>query len=473
MEGSEAPERSTAFSFTINTPVASDYANVRHLTEKPGILQVIGETEVGSETGTTHIQGYCRFDHRIYRSTLSRWLDGNAHIEKSKGSPAQNYTYCTKTGDIFVDYGFEAIKEREAKISKKEKRDEKAREILVDIHDLTETEFALKHTSFYLYHKKDFCNFKVRYDMEAMKNYDGLLSDKNYWLVGSAGSGKSKLPDSWTDPKFICRKTSNKWFDGYETFHQIIVLDDLQPGLNEQSARNLKNLADRYKFVVEVKNSSKVISPDDFCLIVTTNYSIEEIFPNPVDHEPIKRRFHFFNVDEVNQLGAQIDPPPYLETIKARNMLPAGEDLITALKRIGEEAREASQRASQAQSSVPSQIKSQRLSQLSQAQESRNEKVTQRRIQKSQSSQSSVSSQTEDWRMPDPPRYQPSEVEITKFSDATPSESESDSGVEYDCQRNHSQSIKGRDKLLELLNKSSSETEEEESTEIDLDTSSE
>lgn len=58
--------------------------------------------EVGQE-GTQHIQGYCHYKNAVSFNTVKGCLP-RAHIEKARGSPEQNYDYCTKDGD-YIEFG--------------------------------------------------------------------------------------------------------------------------------------------------------------------------------------------------------------------------------------------------------------------------------------------------------------------------------------------------------------------------------
>ena len=55
-------------------------------------------------------------------------------------------------------------------------------------------------------------------------------------------------------------------------------------------ATNIKQWADRYKFIAEIKNGVIWINPGQYRMIVTSNYSIEQCF-NPEDAQAISRRF--------------------------------------------------------------------------------------------------------------------------------------------------------------------------------------
>lgn len=68
-----------------------------------------------------------------------------------------------------------------------------------------------------------------------------------------------------------------------------MVIEEWEPK-NECTASKLKIWADRYPFPGEIKGGTiERIRPEK--IIVTSNYSIRECFPNPQDHEPMLRRF--------------------------------------------------------------------------------------------------------------------------------------------------------------------------------------
>lgn len=53
--------------------------------------------ETAPETGTPHIQGYAQFVQRIRLATLVSKYPG-VHWEQAKGTPWQNFVYCSKSG---------------------------------------------------------------------------------------------------------------------------------------------------------------------------------------------------------------------------------------------------------------------------------------------------------------------------------------------------------------------------------------
>ena len=460
MRASDSVVRSTAFQFTINNYTQDDINRLQDLYAQDKVRKLIVGKETGKQ-GTPHLQGYIQFDKRQVRRNVEIWLGGRAHLEQAARSPQENYRYCTKEGSILFNKGFDMImKDMQKQEQARQKKDQAAAAILSDIFRLTEAQFIQAHTHFYLYRNREYRAFKAQADQYNLINYSGELREKNYWIFGSSGIGKSKLADQWAEPNKILRKTNNKWFDGYTPDLEIVIVDDITPNLHVETARTIKNLADRYKFVVEVKNGVRVISPADYCLIITSNYTIEQVFPNVEDHEPIRRRFSIINADDAQRLHANIDPPPYLEILRKKRSEILELPVAEAIKRIGEEAREREQDPlEQAVQELNRKIHESQTHKRKNRDTQSQRKKTQV-IHQEASSDSDIPTplssdgedphpvfqgkQTQNW-------ITPTQEEVADFSDQSSScsDTEDPTQVDYDPQRNHSQYV--GDPLLEAL----------------------
>lgn len=85
------------FCFTVNNWNEDDIETIKNIDSK---YLIIGK-EVG-ESGTPHLQCYVMFKNARSIKRMIKVLPG--HVEISKGSPLQNFEYCSKEGD-FIEIG--------------------------------------------------------------------------------------------------------------------------------------------------------------------------------------------------------------------------------------------------------------------------------------------------------------------------------------------------------------------------------
>lgn len=106
----------------------------------------------------------------------------------------------------------------------------------------------------------------------------------NLWVCGPPGCSKSRDFQEAADPPYL--KMQNKWWDGFDN-EDVVLIEDFDMNV---LGGLMKIWADRYSFPAETKGGTIWIRPKQ--IIVTTNYTIEELFP----HDPklcraINRRF--------------------------------------------------------------------------------------------------------------------------------------------------------------------------------------
>jgi len=229
------------------------------------------------ESGTPHLQGYVHLKHAITFSSLKKHLPG-IHIERARGTGAQNQAYCTKEGDFFETGEMPA----EAGLAGAEASKETWRSIL-----------SAAESGNWDYLKREYPRIWVTMSEKLISkrvpNTSVTDGDTvNEWWFGSTGTGKSRL--AWDKYGSICyQKMLNKWWDGYDA-QPIVIIEEWSPK-NEVTASALKIWADRYPFTAQIKGGVlQKIRPRK--LIVISNYRLRDCFPDSRDADPIARRFN-------------------------------------------------------------------------------------------------------------------------------------------------------------------------------------
>lgn len=257
--------RARAWVFTLNN--YSDEEENKLFDTPDGVRYICCGREIG-DSGTPHLQGYMVFNNAV-RLTTCRELLSRAHWEPRRGTDKQARDYCMKDGSFWEvgtplmtqvdkgEAGKAAIKERWA---------------LAKLGKFEELPPEQIKTYEYLYRKSI-----VKQDLPIIENY---------WISGPSGCGKSRyVRDNY--PGFFSKRM-NKWWDGYE--HQDTVLLDDVDDTHSFLGHDLKIWADRYAFPAEVKGGNyNSIRPKH--IIVTSQYTIDEVFKEAKACEAIKRRF--------------------------------------------------------------------------------------------------------------------------------------------------------------------------------------
>lgn len=140
--------------------------------------------------------------------------------------------------------------------------------------------------------------------------WNGDLADKNLWIHGPTGTGKSTfvLDLARTAGKFCYKKRKNKWWDGYVD-QEFVLIEDIDPDDCKYLTSMLKEWSDRFDFLGEVKGGTLRIDPS-FRFCITSNHSMEDCIPNPKDLAALKRRFHVIELTELRDPNVAAPPCP-------------------------------------------------------------------------------------------------------------------------------------------------------------------
>lgn len=253
------------------------------------LVAFAGQFERG-EQGTRHLQAVLVFSRRLRLNQVAAMFRGGAHVETAHDALA-SVEYCTKesTRELGPWKAGDLPFQRNSKRAWDEfwglAKEGKIEEIPADVRDAAAV----------------LCDMQVRIRCYSTlkciaKDYMAKAPDlqdlDNVWLWGEPGCGKSfearrRYPSAYP-------KAYNKWWDGYQG-EDTIVLDDFEKGDEGRGhplGHHLKIWADKYEFIGESKGGAMRIRPRR--LIITSNYSIDDVFPwglDPSLNLAIKRRF--------------------------------------------------------------------------------------------------------------------------------------------------------------------------------------
>lgn len=271
-------QKGVHFSFTaFNAPTAKSL--VGSLAQEKDVAYAIVGDEVCPTSGRPHLQGYLQTPSSIRGSAVLKLLPPGAHLEIAMGSDYDNFVYCSKEGTFF-----EVGTRRQISPARTAARTQ----VTTDYRDLIS-----------LAREGNMDEIENRYPRDFLLRYQTLRTiAKDYqrppaqsaevrgvWIAGASGVGKSRLARAIYRPFYA--KMANKWFDGYQG-EPYIILDDVGPDQAKTLTYHLKIWCDRYPFVAEIKNGSRMISPVGF--IITSQYQIDQLWQDQETREALHRR---------------------------------------------------------------------------------------------------------------------------------------------------------------------------------------
>lgn len=263
-----------AWVFTLNNPSDSNYDLLKLQDYQYYVLGL----EV-AESGTEHIQGYVYMKKRVRLAQMKRMLP-RAHLEPARGTPQQNYDYCTKDG-VFFEEGTmpDTIGGRSGGL----KKADNYRRVIQQAKDQDMAAVLEENPVLGLQHY----HALKRIQQDFPKANENLEDVCGIWYYGPPGVGKSHRAREENPSLYL--KPANKWWDGYR-YEDAVLIDDFDLS-HKVLGHHLKLWADKWPFPAEQKGTTIQIRPKK--LIITSNYSIDEIFNEDEQlNKAIKRRFN-------------------------------------------------------------------------------------------------------------------------------------------------------------------------------------
>lgn len=267
--------------FTLNNWTEEQCATIATYTNASYILY---GKETAPETLTPHLQGMVILKNAGRLSSMKEFLP-TAHWEMMKGTTAQSIIYCSKEGAI-TEWG-------KRPMSQKEKGD--AGKLAIAERWQLAKEGRMEELPPEMIKTYEYIHAKYGHAPTDRTELD------NIWIWGPSGCGKSKYVRDTYPNLYI--KGMNKWWDGYAQ-EETVVLDDYDPKHTVFLAYFLKIWADHYVIPAEVKGGKLSIRPKT--IIITSQYSMEECFPETNDRQALMRRFRIIDMNTYEKLTCKL-----------------------------------------------------------------------------------------------------------------------------------------------------------------------
>lgn len=270
--------RARSFCFTLNNYDLDDYERITNHLSDHARYGIVGE-EIGAN-GTPHLQGYVSYPNARSFNVVKADLGSRVHLERANGSAQDNRTYCSKDG-LFFETGIIPDRAGGSSFEEKIALNKRLIDSSIPLSQLIDT------GELSVYHVATVKRARMVIDQEYPP--EGSDDVRGVWYWGPPGVGKSRLVREICGEELYL-KAQNKWWDGY-TGESNVLLDDLD---TDVLGHYMKIWADRYACTGEIKGGTINLRHKKF--YVTSNYSPEQLFKDPIMCSAVRRRFDIIHM---------------------------------------------------------------------------------------------------------------------------------------------------------------------------------
>lgn len=229
------------------------------------------------EKGTPHLQGFIILNNAKSFTAIKKQLPQGAHIELCKGTPYDNFEYCSKDGS-FTERG-----ERPDRVGQGKRNDMKIIKKSIaenmKIKQMLETDIIVNYQ-------------QLKYAEGLSKYYERKRNKKTYvkWYYGPTGTGKTHtayetMKEQYGEDEIYIAMDTAQWFDGYDA-QKIVIIDDMRKDFIKFHL--LLKLLDKIPYRVQTKGSTRQFLAET--IIITAPYRPEDMYDTREDIEQLLRR---------------------------------------------------------------------------------------------------------------------------------------------------------------------------------------
>jgi hypothetical protein len=175
------------------------------------IVRLMIGVEKGAKSQYRHYHRYLETRTNKTMWQMKSPTNREMHWEIAQGSRNDHQQYCEKQGDIQWIKGFAT---RHEKI--RMEREQRWLEILQDAKVMNESEFSAKCPGEWISRRSAIERIMIKSAQAKGQKWDGSLQDKNIWLSGAPGVGKSRCADSQRVGFARSKKNANKWWNAFD-----------------------------------------------------------------------------------------------------------------------------------------------------------------------------------------------------------------------------------------------------------------
>lgn len=257
---------------------------LEELHKKTEARYTVGQLEKGEETEHPHIQFFMNFE-KTARITKITKVNKRVHVERVKVNHGAD-KYCMKE-DTRVEGPIEFGEKPFDPASKTDWDDIKEKAKAGKLEEVPSWVYVSHYNKLKAI-AKDHMKFE---DCEHLRGI---------WIYGKAGSGKSRWVREHCKPLYP--KLCNKWWDGYQG-EPYVVMDDIMPE-HKFLSQQLKIWTDRYDCILETKGGA--VHSQYQWFIITSQYSIDEVFEDSRDREALHRRIQEYPIEQIQGLKLEL-----------------------------------------------------------------------------------------------------------------------------------------------------------------------